>query len=198
MTKLQFARYLIITLACAGCQILPDHAPVQAVYDFGPAQGENRPAPVPWCHVSVEAPDWLQDRLIRFRLVYAQPNQIRFYSQVRWVAPPPDLLANRLGAGCSDSHVDLGLELQRFEQIFDRPEQSTVVLQVQAHAVDVQTSRTLGVRSFCWSRATASGDATGAVAAFSSLVVSARSELSAWVASLPVQDSSSSPPAGRR
>lgn len=176
--------WTIIGLAVAGCQLLPDRPPPQTVHDFGPVRGATLAVAAPWSQVTVEAPDWLQDRLIRYRLLYAQPTEVRYYSQSRWIAPPPELLANRLGAACSNSGIGLTIAIQSFEQVFERPGQSTVVLQTRAELVDARSTKVLGSRSFRWSRPTLSGDAPGAVAAFASLADLARSELSSWATSL--------------
>lgn len=176
--------WILIGLIASGCQLLPDRAPSQAVHDFGPTHGQVGSLAVPWSHVSVDAPDWLQDPSIRYRLLYSQPTQVRFYSQARWIAPPPELLANRLGVARADSGVDLKIALQSFEQVFDRPRQSSVVLQIHAQAVEIQSLRLLGSRGFRWTQAAQSGDARGAVAAFSDLLYLARSDLSVWVHSL--------------
>lgn len=176
--------WTVIGLAVAGCQLLPDRPPPQTVHDFGPVRGNALTVPAPWSQVTVKAPDWLQDRLIRYRLLYAQPTQVRYYSQSRWIAPPPELLANRLGAACSDSGIGLTIAIQSFEQVFEHPGQSTVVLQARAELVDARSAKALGIRSFRWSTPTPSGDAPGAVAAFARLADLARSELSSWAASL--------------
>lgn len=74
--------------------------------------------------------------------------------------------------------------MQSFEQVFERPGQSTVLLQARAQLIDSRSEQVLGARSFRWSRVAIPGDAAGAVAAFSGLVDLARSELSTWVGSL--------------
>lgn len=184
MNARRFSCCILIGLAVASCSLIPERPPPQAVHDFGPVGGPAVAVAAPWSHVTVEAPDWLQDRWIRYRLLYAQPTQVRYYSQSRWIAPPPELFANRLGEACSDSGIGLTIAMQRFEQVFERPGQSTVVLQARAELVEARSAKVLGMRNFRWSRPTLSGDAPGAVAAFANLTDLARLELFSWATSL--------------
>ena len=184
MNARRSAYWIVIGVAVGGCQLLPDRSPTQAVHDLGPVREPIRIAAAPWSQVTVEGPDWLQERLIHYRLLYAQPTQLRSYSQSRWIAPPPELLAHRLGAACSDSGLGLTIAMQSFEQVFDRPGQSTVLLQARVQLIDAGSARVIGTRRFRWSQVAMSGDAAGAVAAFSGLVDLARSELSSWASSL--------------
>ena len=184
MSTLRFSSLLTACLLLAGCQVLPERPPLPAFHDFGPAPPSAGEAP-PWSAVSVEAPEWLQDPMIRYRLLYAQPTQVRFYALDRWVAPPPDLLAHRWASSRAAEGYELKIELQGFEQVFERPDQSSVSLRFHADAVDPMSGHSVAERVFRLSRPTRSADAAGAVEAFSGLVSQAVAQVSEWMAKLP-------------
>ncbi|MFZ2407812.1 MAG: hypothetical protein WAW41_21995, partial [Methylobacter sp.] len=82
-------RYLLIgwlVFFSAGCSVT---AQQPALHDFGlPAPAEIHQDKA---SVSVNAPTWLWDNRIRYRLLFASPSQVRFYGLDRWIAPPPEL-----------------------------------------------------------------------------------------------------------
>lgn len=186
-------------LLLAGCQVLPERPPPPALHDFGPMPPAAEDG-VPWAAVSVDAPEWLQDPLIRYRLLYAKPTQVRFYTLDRWVAPPPDLLAHRLASNLAGRGYELKIELQGFEQVFEQPTQTLVWMRLHADAVDPISGRSVGERVFRWSRPTQSADAAGAVTAFSGLVTQAVAQISDWMTRLPPIEyrGDREPPATRR
>ena len=82
---------LLVLCVLGGCDALPEKK-TWAVHDFGfPASTPINEATLP-AHVTVEAPEWLADTRIRYRLLYSTPSQIRFYTLDRWLAPPPELI----------------------------------------------------------------------------------------------------------
>ncbi|MCU0734742.1 MAG: PqiC family protein [Methylotetracoccus sp.] len=198
MNTLHFSRLLTACLLLlAGCQVLPARPPLPALHDFGPAPPSAGEAP-PWSAVSVDAPEWLQDPMICYRLLYAQPTQVRFYALDRWVASPPDLLAHRWASSRAAEGYELKIELQGFEQVFERPDQSSVSLRFHAEAVDPVRGHSVAERVFRLSQPTRSANAAGAVEAFSRLVSQAAAQVSDWMAKLPPSEHLGTQPSAPR
>jgi len=62
-----------------------------AVHDFGlPVYSKSGVK----SNISVNAPKWLQDNRIRYRLLYSSPTEIRFYTLDRWMRRRPNYLSN--------------------------------------------------------------------------------------------------------
>ncbi|WP_367025660.1 hypothetical protein ABZN20_14200 [Methylococcus sp. ANG] len=161
---------LILSLAAPACSVLPERPPQPALHDFGAAPTA---APAPWSAVQVEAPDWLQTDRLQYRLLYANPTELRAYALDRWIAPPPALLAQRLKAERNGSGYRLRVELQVFEQVFDRPGSSRVTIRFRAETPTA-------TRTFQLDQPTASPDAAGAVQAFAQTIGRAVAQIRAW------------------
>lgn len=167
----------------AGCNLVPERPPAPTLHDFGPAAVGQ--APLPWSMVEVEAPDWLQDDRIHYRRLYADPTRVDSYARSRWVAPVPDLLKERLAEAGGGLGHRLRLRLLDFEQVFDRPESTRVVIRFHA-VVQGPGGQPVGERSFRLSRPAPTPDAAGAVAAFADSMTEALARLGEWLAeSLP-------------
>ncbi|HWP00417.1 MAG TPA: hypothetical protein VNL74_07315 [Methylococcus sp.] len=164
------------------CTVLPERPPQATVHDFGPWQGDETRAH--WSTVEITAPDWLQEERIRYRLLYANPTAVRFYTQDRWVAPAPVLLAQRLRAAAGRDGYRLLIELQSFEQAFDRPGHSSVIVDFRAKAWEGGKSGIPHEGVFRLSVPTPTADAAGAVAAFAEAVQDGMRELDSWLGSL--------------
>jgi cholesterol transport system auxiliary component len=126
----------------------PQGAPAPAVYDLGAERDKRTPGDrikgvlsIP----SVNAPIWLEGTGIVYRLLYQDGARPRVYSLSRWVAPPADMLTDRVrdrfadvaravvtsGYGAREDYV-LRLELDNFSQQFDAPGRSKIVLRARA------------------------------------------------------------------
>jgi cholesterol transport system auxiliary component len=161
---------LLLSLSAPACSLLPERVPPPALHDFG---APGAAAPAPWSQVQVDAPDWLQTDRLQYRLLYARPTELRAYTLDRWVAPPPALLEQRLNAGRSGSGYRLRIELEAFEQVFDRPGSSRVMIRFRAETPS-------DARTFQLDQSAASPDAAGAVTAFARLADRADAALRAW------------------
>ena len=169
-----------------GCSLRLDRPPQPALHDLGPPAELHAPVPARWSAVTVNAPEWLKDPRIRYRLRYADPTQVRFYARDRWVAPPPDLLAQRLaGLGDGGGRYELGIELQDFEQIFDSPGRARVLLRLRATVGEPGGTRVFGEKALRLIRAAPRADGIGAVEGLSRLVNEAAEQLSRWILELP-------------
>ncbi len=193
MKEIRMMSRLVFCLLLAGCQVLPERPPPPAVHDFGPAPMATGGHAAPWSAVSVDAPEWLHDPMIRYRLLYAHPTQVRFYLLDRWVAPPPDLLASRLASSRTSAGHELRIELQDFEQTFQQADRSTVRMRFHAEAVNPLNGALAAEHQFVLTRATRSADAAGAVDGFSQLVERAAEAIADWMATLPPPERTAAP-----
>jgi cholesterol transport system auxiliary component len=166
-----------------GCNPFP-RIPPPAVHDFGPARAVETSPPSVFS-MEVEAPEWLRDRRIRYRLLYANPTQVRFYADDRWLAPPPDLLAQRLGETLETRGYFLNVRLTAFEQIFPTRDRSEVILRFRVIAQRERTGPSVAEQDFAFTRATPSPDATGAVQAFAAVADEAVHAMRDWLSGLP-------------
>lgn len=168
----------ILALYLTGCSFYPERPPQPALHDFGPPASQAGAVPT----VTVEAPAWLHEERLRYRLRYADPTGVRFYRLDAWLAPPPTLLAQYLGNALASLQpgMRLRLDLSEFEQVFDSPDTAHIVLGFLARAENSQGA-SLAERRFQIKQACASADAAGAVAAYAAAAASAAGELRAWL-----------------
>jgi cholesterol transport system auxiliary component len=176
-----FVPYLLM----AGCTLIKEPPPAPALHDLGPAARAE--SPVRWSVEAMDAPEWLRNDRIRYRLLYADPTRVGFYTLDRWAAPPPDMLEQQLAMAGNGKEYRLRIRLQEFEQVFDRPGEARVVMGFRAEAREPGSLRAAGEREFRLSRASPGGNAAGAVRGFSALVDEAVARLRAWLAELPAQ-----------
>jgi len=156
-------------LLLGGCLSQPS-APEPARYDLGigPAaeathvRTNTSPSAV---HVRTSARSWLDHTAMHYRLAYVDDMRTLSYAYARWVAPPVELIAqrlrHRLAQTGSPSPLDLEIELQEYVQVFDTPTRS-----VGRVAVDVRLSgASSGEASFTEEAVAPTPDAGGGVRA---------------------------------
>jgi len=140
---------------------------------------------------NVEAPAWLDNHYVTYRLAYSDPLQPRAYAQARWSMPPAQLVQQRaralLSQGASVVAVgDVGqglvlkIELDDFSQVFDSAEASRV--NVQWRATLFNNGRLVAQRAFTASRPAPSANAAGAVRALATATDALLEELATWIA----------------
>jgi cholesterol transport system auxiliary component len=173
----------------SGCTVgLAPERPLQPVtHDFGPVIDRPREKTAGYgSQLAVEAPEWLQNNRIHYRLFYSDPTRVRSYALDRWLAPPPMLLAQRLSGGSGAAGgCRLRIQLKVFEQLFDRPESARVVMVFFARVQTPGTGRPVYEKAFQLSHSTISADAAGAVSGLALLVDDAGRRLRTWLAGLP-------------
>lgn len=170
----------LLTLAgVLSCSLLPNRPEPPAAHDFGPFK-QTTPG-YPWTQVEVTAPDWLQDSRLHYRLLYARATEVRSYTRDSWIAPPAVLMAQRLDGSHRNGHFRLHIELQNFEQIFEQPGQSRVILAFRATAEPADNHGTAAERDFHFSLPTPTADAPGALQTFPRLIKLAENALREWV-----------------
>ncbi len=181
-----------VMLIVSACNLFPDRPSSPALHDFGSSEkfsgsqsgglGESA-----WSTVSVEAPEWLQNENIRYRLLYADPTRVRFYAKDRWLASPPAMLAQRLSLVGGGRGSRLKIRLLEFEQVFDEPQKARVKLVFSASAQRPATEEVVGNKVFSLSLPSPTEDAAGAITASAKLIDEAVNSLQTWITELPAQ-----------
>ena len=182
-SKIALAVFSVV-LFCTGCSV-PHKRPV--LHDFGPSvqasaykgREGNNPA------ITVNAPTWLWDNRIRYRLLYASPTQLGFYALDLWIASPPELFEQLLISSGKTRKYTLNIQLQQFEQQFDSPDRARVVLRFSVEAKTEGNNKKAVIQEFYLERPTATPDAAGAVNAFVKLSQQAADRIQDWLAGLP-------------
>ncbi|MDD5461894.1 MAG: hypothetical protein PHG00_09725 [Methylococcales bacterium] len=165
-------------LSGTGCSIVPRH-PV--LHDFGvPASTsidkgnlDNKPT------INVDAPTWLWDDRIRYRLLYSSSTRVGFYTLDLWLAPPPELFEQLLISSGKFRNHSLVIWLRDFEQQFDAPGRARAVLRfsIEAYGPNKKTKS----QEFYLEQLTATPDASGAVNGFARLTRQAADRIQAWL-----------------
>ena len=172
---------LLVLCVLGGCDALPEKK-TWAVHDFGfPASTPINEATLP-AHVTVEAPEWLADTRIRYRLLYSTPSQIRFYALDRWLAPPPELIEDVFNNSGNQWSRTVTVQLHGFEQQFDAPGQAKALLRFTATANS--PGKTPQSKQFFIEKPCQTADAKGAVSAFAGLAQQAVIGVRAWLGQL--------------
>lgn len=167
----------------AGCASLMSNKAIQPQrYDLGPA-AEVPAAARPW-NVVVEAQEELGARAMRYRLLYDQPTEVRFYTHSQWVDLPAGIVRKALETrlywpeGVKADSCGLHLELLRFEQEFDAPGTSRGVLTVRAALR--RNGVTIDERLWSHAAPAAFPNAAGGVAALSESLLNLVATLQNW------------------
>lgn len=135
----------LLPAVATGClsRVLPEPAPPPISYDFGPPP-DTPPARLParFRLDAVTAPSWLRSQNIYYRRLDERPAALLPYARNRWIAPPPELFAERLSyrlaraepaaAAGSPAAVELELELMSFEHVYTAPNSAYVVARARA------------------------------------------------------------------
>ncbi len=175
-------RYLLIgwlAFISAACSV-NDKQP--ALHDFGlpvsAAIQQGRAS------ITVNAPTWLWDNRIRYRLLFSSPSQVRFYGLDRWIASPPELFEQQLNSSGKAQGYALVIRLQDFEQQFDAPDRARVVLRFSAAAHFIGDNQAIATQEFYLEQATQTPDAAGAISGFTDLTQQATGKIQDWLKGL--------------
>lgn len=131
--------------------------------------------------ITLDAPVWLWDDRIRYRLLYDDATVIRYYNRNRWEAPLPALLERRLTIAGLRQPIHLQLQLTQFEQQFKAVDSADVVMTLNASTYADNGLRLLGKRTFNLLQKTVSPDAAGAINGFIALIEQAQTEIQSWL-----------------
>lgn len=175
-------KYLIISwliFFSAGCSVTEKKP---AFHDFGASM--STAIHQDKALVSVNAPTWLWDNRIRYRLLFSAPTQVRFYGLDRWIASPPELLEQLLTSSDKAQDYILIIRLHDFEQQFDEPDRARVVLRFSVEAYSVNNKQKIASREFYLQQPTKTPDAAGAINGFTDLTKQATEYIQAWLMEL--------------
>ncbi|NOU42772.1 MAG: hypothetical protein HOO87_04250 [Methyloglobulus sp.] len=180
MTHLSLLICLIVALS--NCSILPKAQP-SAVHDLGYSNSDAPSlikVPSQQAPITVEASKWLLDNRIRYRLLYADPTEVRFYSLDRWIAPPPELFEQLLNASGKHWTKALTINLHVFEQQFTMAKQAKVVMYFTATTTHAHVDKVIK-QDFHLHLPCPTPDAKGAVSGFTLLTRQAIDKIQAWL-----------------
>ncbi|MCX7099236.1 MAG: hypothetical protein NTV43_15155 [Methylococcales bacterium] len=172
---------LILLFLLGACSV--SHRPL-ALHDFGPTPVKaSKPYTQP--SIIVNAPTWLWDNRIRYRLLYLSPTHVGVYSLDLWVAPAPELFEQQLIASGKFQNYSLTIRLLDFEQQFSAPNKARVVMRWSVAAYSESPPKKLASHLFYLDQATPTPDAAGAVKGFAQLSLQAADTMAVWLAGLP-------------
>jgi cholesterol transport system auxiliary component len=182
MTPIRFSLALIAALTLTACEIAPKQPDV---HDFGlpvtTINGSSTNTP----NIDIDAPKWIWDTRIRYRLLYKSPTKVNFYMLDRWIATPPELFKQQLITQSKFLRYPLSIKFLDFEQQFDTAKQAKVFMRLSVTAFSTD-NKPLATREFQWQRLTPTPDAKGAVEGFAYLVRGAANDIDQWLADFPV------------
>lgn len=196
------ARSLRALVACAfalalgGCTFNRPESAVPTSYDFGPAPAYAHTNPgIPGTILvpPVQAPDWLDDTGIVYRLLYEDPSRTHVYALNKWASEPSTLITDRLRARfaavskgvvapgfSARSDYTLRVDLEDFSQRFKAPSESEIQLRARASLLDTESRKLLAQRVFDLDRP-AEPNAPGAVKALTAATDTLLEDLVKWV-----------------
>ncbi len=175
---------LIGLTGVSGCSIRPQ---ASALHDLGYPYANTQPESTvtqKQAPITVEAPKWLEDNRIHYRLLYATPTQVRFYAMDRWIAPPSELFEQLLNNNGKLWPAPAMIQLQAFEQQFEAPNKAKVVLYFTAVSIPDEKQEQSIKREFKLQLPCPTPDAKGAVLAFTDLTRQAADRIQAWLTTL--------------
>jgi len=178
------------------CTLNRPESTVPTTYDFGPppAYAHTNPGiPGTILVPRVQAPDWLDDTGIVYRLLYEDPARTHVYALNKWASEPGTLITNRLRARLAAAskgvvapgfsvHSDytLRVELEDFSQTFKTPSESQIQLRARASLLDTEHRKLLAQRVFEFDRP-AGPNAPGAVKALTAATDTLLEHLVKWM-----------------
>ena len=192
MKKLSGILCALLIVLASGCAT---QAP-PAQYDFGSARAlpMERPVALPSVRLAhVDAPTWIDDHLMHYRLAYANEQQVRPYASNRWNTPPSHLFGQRLkmriaeAGGAVLSATDGGqavpllrIEMTDFIQVFDSASHSWARVAIRASLFN---GRTLQVqKTFVRDLPAPTADAAGGARALADASDAVIGDLMLWLA----------------
>lgn len=171
-----FTLLALITLINLSACRLQQTLPVPVIHDLG--QLNNRQDRIA---ITVDAPIWLWDSRIRYRLLYKDPTAIAYYNLDRWEAPVPTLLEQQLNIPELTTPLYLKIQLTQFEQRFSAFDTAQVIMELRVSAFSSKENTLLAKQVFKGVEVTITPDAQGAILGFSHLTEQMKAQITAWL-----------------
>ena len=208
-----FALFFAASLL-AGCSALPDKPQRAVMFDFGPGSLQSAPPAAPQTRLAPLALDdittsggALDNTAVLYRLAYADAQQLRPYTQARWVMPPAQLMRQRLRDRLSERRTVFGsgesaalnrsqnavlprvlrLDLEEFSHFFTAVDTSVGLVRMRASLYEITPGgeKLVGQRSVVAQRPAPTADATGGVRALTLATDAAIDEVDQWLQQIP-------------
>lgn len=189
---------LVLASSLSACLSLNGNKPPSSpqTFDFGLSEPGERIA-TQTSIANVQSGDALNTRRIRYRLAYQNAQQVAYYADSRWTAPPAELLTqtlrNRQAPAASSNSCLLTLSLESFDHVFDSPTASHGLVQISASLQQKKSHQVLASRTFQASSPAPTADAAGGVAALSKASDQLAGELLTWAESQAVSSCQPAP-----
>ena len=181
----------------SGCSLMPQPKEPGVAYDFGIARTDKDARPRVQKDLVVaplSAPAWLDNRGLYYRLGYQDITRPQAYALSSWVGSPAALLGQKLRSSIARASTGgvftpadgvrtdytLRLELEEFSQVFDAPDRSRAVLQLQASLI--RQREVVAQQRFSIERPAATPNAEGGVRALIAASDAAGEALVEWLA----------------
>jgi len=197
--RIHFAGVLLLVSLLAGCaDWLPNRRPPPAVpHDLGWLSAPAAVALVEIPVVAVESPPWLSEPALRYRRAGSDPTALLRYPDDYWVAPPRELLLDRLqqyllasrhlAVHPNSPRYRLEVRLLRFEQE-QNGLRSEAIVSLQALLLDPRNRRQFASPAITARVADTSPGAAGAVRGLGQATDQAIAELMAWLARVQAEN----------
>jgi len=166
---------IILSASISACNI-GSKPGLPIIHDFGPTVQQTSNVTI-----TLDAPVWLWDDRIRYRLLYDDATVIRHYNRDRWEAPLPALLERRLTIAGLSRPIHLQVRLTHFEQQFEAADNAHVVMTLAVSTFADNNIRLLGERKFSLIQKNVPPNATGAITGFIALIEQAQTEIHSWL-----------------
>lgn len=171
---------IILSASISACSI-GSKPSMPIIHDLGPTVQHTTNSAT----VTLDAPVWLWDDRIRYRLLYDDATVIRYYNDDRWEAPLPALLERRLIIAGLRRPVHLQVQLTQFEQQFEAADNAHVVMTLTVNIFAANSAGLLGERRFRLVQKNVMPNASGAIIGFVALIEQAQTEIQSWLSTLP-------------
>lgn len=179
---------LIVCCLLAACVGNPPRQNAIILHDLGDIGGPAVGSHLPIVALEVKSATWLDAATQHYRLAYADPLRRQAYAESRWAAPPAQLVERLLQrrllsapVAVGDSGCRLRFLLEEFEQGFDSPHSSRMMVEGRVTLMPLRRDMLLAQRVFQVGRPAATADARGGVQAARTATEALAGEIAQWL-----------------
>lgn len=176
----------LLAFTLVACHLVPERRPAPVLHDLGTAPSAS--LTLSWRpQLQVTAPPWLDGGAVHYRLPDGA-TQLAAYRGHRWVAPPSQLLAQRLqlllAPPAPAAPVRLvEIDLQDFEQRFQAADGAEAALTARVTLLERRGGPVIASRDFALAVPCASADVDGGVAAMAAGMATLALDIGQWLTS---------------